>query len=435
MTERAWPRVREPPVYRPFALCALAATLAAGIPIGLWMLAWLYRGGAAVPVRWILLHAHVQIFGFFGTLIMGVAQHLLPRFTGRPVSPSPLMRALLGLQVVALALRIVGTAGPWALPILVASLLQAGAFLLFASWVWRMLDPPPLGFLRRHLTASTLWLAGGCGLEAWLRVDALASGLALPAGPGLRVVHLMGLWGGVLGWVLGVLLRAGPMFLPSWRAPRRAARVLPGVLALGVGIAAWGETGDWSAAAGATLARLGEAIVLAGAGGLLVLGGALRSRRDALPMVTRSPEESRIFRVAMVSGGAAVLGSAAAVPAAWMGLDVRVLADAVRHLVTVGFLTSVAVAMLFRLIPVLEGRALPWPRLRRVALWSLAAGVILRSAAVLVAAGWSAPAPWIPLSGILIWIAVACVGANLVMAIGARARDGRTVERARSGTV
>jgi hypothetical protein len=91
--------------------------------------------------------------------------------------------------------------------------------------------------------------------------------------------------------------------------------------------------------------------------------------------------------------------------------------------------------MLFRLIPVLEGRALPWPRLRRVALWSLAAGVILRSAEVLVAAGWSAPAPWIPLSGILIWIAVACVGANLVMAIGARARDGRTVERARSGTV
>jgi uncharacterized protein involved in response to NO len=117
MTERAWPRVREPPVYRPFALCALAATLAAGIPIGLWMLAWLYRGGAAVPVRWILLHAHVQIFGFFGTLIMGVAQHLLPRFTGRPVSPSPLMRALLGLQVVALALRIVGTAGPGARPI------------------------------------------------------------------------------------------------------------------------------------------------------------------------------------------------------------------------------------------------------------------------------------------------------------------------------
>ena len=89
----------EPPVYRPFALLGLAATLAAGIPLGVWLLAWLYLGVAAVPAEWILLHAHLQIFGFFGTLIMGVSQHLLPRFTGRPVSRSPFMLWLLGLQV------------------------------------------------------------------------------------------------------------------------------------------------------------------------------------------------------------------------------------------------------------------------------------------------------------------------------------------------
>jgi uncharacterized protein involved in response to NO len=138
-------------------------------------------------------------------------------------------------------------------------------------------------------------------------------------------------------------------------------------------------------------------------------------------MVARSPEESRIFRVAMLSGAAAVVGAAAAVPAAWAGLEVRLLTDAVRHLLTVGVLTSVVVAMVFRLIPVLEGRALRWPRLRQVALWSLAAGVILRSAEVLVGVGWQAPAPAVALSGILIWIAVACVGANLARAICARA--------------
>jgi hypothetical protein len=76
--------------------------------------------------------------------------------------------------------------------------------------------------------------------------------------------------------------------------------------------------------------------------------------------------------------------------------------------------------MVFRLIPVLEGRALRWPRLRQVALWSLAAGVILRSTEVLVGVGWPAPAPWVALSGVLIWIAVACVGANLAGAMGAR---------------
>jgi hypothetical protein len=411
----------EQPVYRPFALLGLAATLAGGIPLGVWLLAWLYLGAAAVPAEWLLLHAHVQIFGFFGTLIMGVAQHLLPRFVGRPVSPSPFMLWVLGLHAAAIVLRIAGTAASWPVPVLVASLLQAGAFLLFASWVWRMLDPPPLGFLRRHLTASTLWLAGGCGLEAWLRVDALAAGLALPGGSGLRVVHLMALFGGVLGWVLGVLLRAGPMFLPRWRAPARTARVLPWILALGVGVGAWGEGGDWSAAVATALARLGEVIVLAGAAAVMGLGGALTRVRDALPMVARSPEESRIFRVAMLSGAAALVGAAAAVPAAWAGLEVRLLTDAVRHLITVGVLTSVVVAMAFRLIPVLEGRALPWPRLRQVALWSLAAGVVLRSGEVLVGMGWSPPAPWVALSGVLVWIAVACVGANLVGAVGARA--------------
>jgi hypothetical protein len=92
---------QEPRVYRPFAALALAATLAGGSPLGIWLLAWLYLGAAAVPAEWLLLHAHLQLFGFFGTLMMGVAQHLLPRFTGRPSgSPDTVdfngMKAVLG---------------------------------------------------------------------------------------------------------------------------------------------------------------------------------------------------------------------------------------------------------------------------------------------------------------------------------------------------
>ena len=53
------------------------ATLVVGTPLGLAMLAWLYLGGPAVPGPLVLLHAHVQVFGFFATLIPGVAAHLL----------------------------------------------------------------------------------------------------------------------------------------------------------------------------------------------------------------------------------------------------------------------------------------------------------------------------------------------------------------------
>jgi hypothetical protein len=285
-----------------------------------------------------------------------------------------------------------------------------------------MLDPPPLAFLRWHLTASSLWLGCACALEAWLRGSALASGLPLATTAGLRVVHVMGLFGGVLGWALGVLLRAGPMFLARWRAPVRAARALPWLLALGIGIAASGETGDWSAETATVLARLGELVILAGAAGLMLLGGVLTRARDALPLAARSPVEARIFRIAMLSGGGAVLGSALTVGMAWAGLEVRVLGDVVRHLVTVGVLTSVVVAMVFRLIPVLEGRAVRWPGLRQVARWSLVVGIILRSAEVLVGLGWSSLASWVPLSGVLVWIAVACAGVNLAAAIGTPVR-------------
>jgi hypothetical protein len=208
------------------------------------------------------------------------------------------------------------------------------------------------------------------------------------------------------------------MFVVRWRAPRRLARALPGLLALGVLVAAGGEALGESAAV-----RLGELISIASAAALLISGGALRPARGALPMAARSPEASRIFRVAMLSAVAAVVGSVAAVAAAGAGIDARVLGDAVRHLVTVGVLTSVVVAMAFRLIPVLEARALPWPRLRAVALGGLVAGIVLRSAEILVSLGGPAPAALIPLSGVLVWIALACVAANLIGAIAGPRRD------------
>jgi len=144
-----------------------------------------------------------------------------------------------------------------------------------------------------------------------------------------------------------------------------------------------------------------------------------------LPMVARTAEESRIFRLAVASLAAAVVGAAAGVALAWGGVGADLLTDAVRHLVAVGFLTAVAIAMTFRLIPVLEGRAVPWPAARGVALWALAAAVPLRSAVVLVGAGWPGAAPLVPLSGILLLAALVAVGANLAAVAVVGARHGR----------
>ena len=376
------------------------------------MLAWLYAGAPAVTVEWRLLHASLQIFGFFGTLIVGVAHHLFARFTGRATARSALTHPVLALLLAGLALRVAGTWGGSPAAVLAGVALQALGFLVFSVWVWRCLDPPPLGPLRRHLAASSGWIAAACLCETFLRLRAVNAGLAVPPLDAMRAVHSMALLGGVIGWVSGVLLRAGPMFAPRWTVPAGLAHALPWLYGLGAALAAVGE---WSSDGRA--ARLGELVVFGSVAAMVIAGGVLRQAGGTLPMVSRSGEESRIFRLGVASLGAAVVGAAAGVAIAWGGGEAQLLTDAVRHLVAVGFLTAVAIAMTFRLIPVLEGRALPWPRLRAVALWALAAGVVLRSAETLLGLGWVWMAPAVALSGLFVWAAVLCAGTNLLGAV------------------
>jgi hypothetical protein len=420
--------VTEPRVYRPFALVAFGGTVLAGTPVGVGLLGWRQLGVPALTADWLHFHAGIQVFSLLGTLIVGVAHHLLPRFTGRPVAATALTPWLALLLAGGLALRMAAvTMGAGAVAA-AGALAQAAAFTLFAGWVWRALDPPPLARLRRHLTLASAWPAAAAALEAVLRVVALADGLATPPLDAMRAVHSMALLGGVIGWVSGVLLRAGPMFVAGWRVPTAVA-VLAGAGPAVAGVLSAATLIAAPAAAG-RLARLADLVALGAVATLVVSAGALRRAGRALPMLSRSAAESRIFRLGVACAllatlGAAVLALAAlglvpggvGVALAPGGAVAHALLDALRHLVAVGFLTSVVVAMTFRLIPVLEATALPWPRLRDVALAALLGAVVARSAQALASEGrwWLAPA--VVLSGVLAWIALACPAASLLAAV------------------
>jgi hypothetical protein len=401
---------------------AFGAALLAGTPLGFWLSAWLYWGADAVTLPWRLLHAHAQAVGFFGVLIPGMAQHVLARFAGRPVARHPAMTTVLALLAAGLLLRAADAAAAQPVAGLAGALGQAAAFAVFAGWVWRMLAAPPLAPVRRRLAAATGWLAAGMLLEAWLRWRALAAGALAPDPGGMQAVHALVLYGGVLGWVLGVLLRAGPMFFAGWRAPRHAPAA---VWLMGLGAAA-AAAGELSAAP--ALARLGELAAMGSAVGVLGLAGAFAPSPAALPMVGRGGIETRIFRIAAGSAVAAVLGLAVAALLAAAGRPNHLVTDAARHLVTVGLLTSVAVAMTFRLLPAIEARPLPWPGLRAVAFWTLLLAVGLRALPALVGLGWAAPAPGVPLSGLLAWAAVGCAAVNL-LGIARRAPPGPIASR------
>jgi hypothetical protein len=408
--------VREMPVYRPFALVAFGGSVLVGTPLGMWLLAWLHLGAPALSVEWLLLHAGVQVFGLFGTLIVGVAHHLLPRFTGRPVAASALTPWLAALLTAALALRVASVvSGPAALGS-AGALAQAVGFGLFAGWVWRSLDPPPLARLRRHLTASSAWLALACVLELVLRTAALVDGRPSPDPAAMRAVHSIALLGGIIGWVTGVLLRAGPMFVAGWQVPSPVITLVTrGPSLAAVLSAATLLAGPLTAPA---LARLADVVALGAVAALVVSAGALGRVGRALPMLARSREETRIFRVGIVSAVIGAVGAAALAAGAVAGLPSHAApADALRHLMTVGFLTSVVVAMTFRLIPVLEGTALPWPRLRTAAFVALLGAIVLRSAQGLAAYGWPGLHAAVAVSGVLAWSALAAVTASLVAAM------------------
>jgi hypothetical protein len=66
---------------------------------------------------------------------------------------------------------------------------------------------------------------------------------------------------------------------------------------------------------------------------------------------------------------------------------------------------------------VLEGTALPWPRLRTVAFVALLGAIVLRTAQGLALGNGPPLGAAIALSGVLAWIALAAVTANLTGAM------------------
>ena len=406
----------EAAVYRPYALLAFGAVVCLGAPLGIRALGAHYASTVGVGLPWVMLHGHVQIFGFLGTLIVGIAPHLLARFTGRPVPARPAYAGVVFLAL-ALVLRVAGTATYAGSFSLVAAALEAVVFGALTVRVWRALAPPPLARLRRHLASASAWLAVATLAELVVRVSAAVRGVEGPSSADLHELHALALFGGVLGWVLGVLLRAGPMFVAGWTPPSALAAAVPWLLGAGALLAAGGERGH------GLFARAGELLVLATATAVVVGAGAFRRVEGALPLVGRAGDESRLFKLAIVSLVIATGGALVNVVAAAADTSIAGLPDAVLHLLTVGTFGGIAIAMIFRLIPVLEGRPLPVPGVRRVALVMLAGAVVVRTAQIVTPLGGRGLGLVIMLSGVFAWIAFLCVALTLLLLAVSSAPD------------
>jgi uncharacterized protein involved in response to NO len=417
---------REDPAFPWFIGGALAIALAGGF-----VLALLLPLAAALDwgwgVRWRALaqaHGHLQMTGWLGLFIAGMAFRLAPRFAGRPLAFSwatapTLVLLLAGITGRALAQPLLDVAGMRALLVVSAVAELAGALLLAAALV-RTLAPA-----LRSVPSASLFLLGGLGLfvQAALGVLWLPDLTAdMPFVRADRNAALLAVqvYAFVLPFIFGVSWRALPSFF-AYRTPSPAwALVLVTGLAVGTALLAVGPLiDDITAAArvqGAGSLVLGAAIAggIAGTGVWRKPERLRASARHAALLIRTAYVWLALVALALVWTGGQALADGLPVPPA----D----ADAIRHALALGVFTTLLVGM--------ASLMLPWLAMRRQRpgsarwetriLWALltAATVLRVAGAVLEREGTgSGRYHLMALGGVLAIVAIAYFASTVLRAV------------------
>jgi uncharacterized protein involved in response to NO len=364
--ERRHPRA----IYPLFLVTSLGVAILAGFTTGVIALA---SGALNWPIPgldWLVLvqtHGRLQLYGWAGLFVFGVAFHIVPRFVASPLAHPRVVALTYGLAVVGLVLGSLPVLGTAVVPVRVAfltgllALLGAavGYTVVIGATVRAAPQRPELPI--RFMESGALWLVIG---TAVLIAAAATSAPGVPIPPPREEPALSAvLLGFLLVTALGVSLRTLPVFM-GLAATRQAA--MPVVLGLVHGSIAAIVTG--TGLAGFTgLLPLGRTLVALGAAGLLAAVAlylwALRLFAPAaLPVAEMGTGRgwARAIRLAYIflviglviltvgTARAALAGTA--VPWGVMG--------AARHALALGFVTLLIVGMASRVIPVFAGKPL-----------------------------------------------------------------------------
>lgn len=245
-------------------------------------------------------HGHVQLFGWAGLMVLGVAFHFLPRLHGAPLRGEAQARIALVLLVSGLSLRVIGqpvlastggftdTVASGA--VIVSAVLElAGAGLGVSVLLRTLRQPSPrqktaglqavrpflvtagLGYLAAHLT----------NLAAALDIVDATGALAGDWG---RVTLALAMYGFLLPIAIGMSIRMFPLYIQALPAHERLLRVSLALLVVGVGLRVAGELEGGRDVIGAAL--LATALAIVGlVAGIRIFGGRRQlPRRQVNPL-------------------------------------------------------------------------------------------------------------------------------------------------------
>jgi hypothetical protein len=396
-------------VHRAFILSALALTLTLGAGWGGWLLWRIGTHGDfnAAPAAYVIAHGEAQLWGFIVLFVMGISLRTVLQGAVWHPQGAWICRGLLVLAWIGVGGSMLWSIFPGSFSALGA--VSAGMLGLMSLGFWALqialLQTKWRDTWARAVILSGFWLTVWAAITGWLRWN------AGPAGPGwytdsqrLLLIELA-----VFGFGMNSIYGFGQM-------------LLPGLLRIGSTRDGAIEFGHWLHNAGTLVLCLATGFafggLVTGAGcGLLVGGAAMfawghrgfvgrpRARhRDVLghPGFDLYPPLAffwLLVALLLLTGGILYESATASLlPHAYMG--------AVRHALTVGFMTTLILGVGQRMIPVLDRTILALPELTVPILVLIGLGNLLRVVSELAILGTPAAYRIMPISAVLEWLAL-----------------------------
>jgi hypothetical protein len=437
---------REDAIYRPFFRAGILVALTAGAVWGAWLLLRIGWTGSfrAAGLHEVNAHGHAQIFGWVGLFVMGFAYQAFPRFKHTSLAFPRIAWVSLGLMLAGLIGRSIGEPLaehlPWAgVAAIVSAWLEVMAVALFAVVIlatWRAANKG-LAVYDYYILAALVWFVVQAVCEAvYLRATLAAAGRE-------EFLSLVATWQGPLrdiqihGFALLMILGVSQRLLPHiYGFPAPNPRLSLAAL-LCLNLALMGE------AAGLVMMHGGSG-PWAGlwCGSVLLLTGSVAALVRSLAIFGKTAESDRslkfiragytwlLISLAMlvllpVYQGVLLPWLAPSSPAAKMGFS-HAYYGAIRHAITVGFISLMILGVAARVVPTLNG--VDSHRLTR--LWGpfllLNAGCALRVVGQTLTDFTPAAFPVAGLSGLLEVTALAWWGAHLWAVMAGRPRYRRS---------
>lgn len=409
-----------------FALAAaLTLTRLLGIPLGPW---WVALAQA---------HGHLQLFGWAGLFVLGVAFHFLPRLRGAPLAFPRLLPWIVGFQAVSLLLRALSQPLAAVLSASVPDMPRAGLLLSAALEIAALLGAaavfsvtmvrgpalasrPALRTVLPFIVIAFVSLALAPLVNAANLVTLVAApppvGIIPATGDALNVT--LGLLGFLVPMALAMSARSLPMYAGLEAFPRRLLWPLAFTYAGGLTLSLMGTFGA-DLPAGAWTTRLGGV-------GMVVIGAVLcvfvaafmriMRRRGHLPqrVATLAPDSDAAAQnyrshIASERGGFGPFVALVASAYLWailgglllmldgcwqaLGQPAPIPLDAPRHSLALGFIALLICGIAPRMLPGFSGGRIRSPRLVTATLWLGNGAAALRVGSLLIAPALAALGP------------------------------------------